>query len=484
MRLLLLCALPLLGALVAAVLPAGRGRTATVGAARLALLVGIAVVHLALVVTLWLAPEPPVLGGWLAADALGLIVLTLTSVLFVLTALYAVGYLRREKPRGGRFFVTAMLGFLTATTVVSLSQHLAMLWVGMEATTLAVAPLIYHRHDRRSLEAVWKYLLISSVGIALALLGTFFLASAQGSELGRPLVLPDLVANARALHPAWVRAAFLFLLVGFGTKMGLAPMHTWKPDTYGEAPSLVSGLMAGALTSCAFLGVARITEVVMAAGLGSFAQPVLIGFGLLSLAIAAAFVIGQSDVKRLLAYSSVEHMGLLVLGLGLGGVGTYGSVLHLLNNGLTKGWMFLVVGSVVLASGSSAAAANRGLLRRLPVSGMLLVLGLFAVTGSPPFGTFLSEFTILRAAVNGGHTWIAVLTLLPLAVIFVGMAAMVLEMALGDPHDDASPERESRWLVLGPVVLAAAVAMLGVWIPAPLQAALAHAATALGGVAP
>ena len=200
MRLLLLCVLPLVGGLVSGLLPGGRGRR--VGVARLAVLVGVALVHTAVVASLWVAPEPPMLGGWLAADALGLIVLTLTSALFVLTAFYTVGYLQRETPRGGRFFVSAMLGFLAATTVVSLSQHLAMLWVGMEATTLAVAPLIYHRHDRRSLEAVWKYLLISSVGIALALLGTFFLASAQGDGAGRPLVLTDLIAHARMLHRA------------------------------------------------------------------------------------------------------------------------------------------------------------------------------------------------------------------------------------------------------------------------------------------
>jgi len=274
------------------------------------------------------------------------------------------------------------------------------------------------------------------------------------------------------------------LLVGFGTKMGLAPMHTWKPDTYGEAPSLVSGLMAGALTSCAFLGVARVTEVAMAAGLGSFIQPVLIGFGLLSLVVAAAFMLGQADVKRLLAYSSVEHMGLLVLGLGLGGIGAYGTVLHLINNGLSKGWLFLVVGNVVLATGSSAAAANRGLVRALPISGALLVLGLFAVTGSPPFGLFLSEFTILRAAVLSDHIWIAAAVLLLLALIFVGMASVVLGMAFGDSDRTQEPVRESPWLLAGPVALAGVVLMLGLYIPAPLQAAISHAAVALGGAAP
>src|SRR5260370_6298568 len=444
MRLLALCAIPLVTALVVLAAPAFRGRRVPV-----ALLLVVAGAHLALVTSLWVAPSPPAPGGWLAADPLGLTVLTLTSVLFLVRAIYIVGYLRQEAPRSGRVFAGGLLAFLAATSVVALAHHLAMLWVGMEATTLSVAPLVFLRRDRRSLEATWKYLVVSSVGIALALLATFFLASAQG-DLGRPLLVPDVIAHARELHPAWLRAAFLFLLVGFGTKMGLAPMHTWKPDTYGEAPSLVSGLMAGALTSCAFLGVARVTEVVMAAGLGSFAQPVLIGFGLLSLAVAAVFIIGQSDVKRLLAYSSVEHMGLLVLGLGLGGVGAYGSMLHLVNNGLSKGWVFLVTGNIVLATGSATAAGNRGLIRTLPVSAALLVVGLFAVTGSPPFGLFMSEFTILRAAINAGHPWIAAAILLMLGIIFVGMAALVLGTALGEPGPRAAPLRASPWLLGGP----------------------------------
>src|SRR6266571_3372030 len=475
MRLLALCAIPLVTALVVLAARTFRGRRVPV-----ALLLVVAGAHLALVTSLWVAPPLPALGGWIAADPLGLTVLTLTSVLFLVTAIYIVGYLRQEAPRSGRVFAGGLLAFLAAASVVALAHHLAMLWVGMEATTLAVAPLVFLRRDRRSLEATWKYLVVSSVGIALALLGTFFLASAQGGA-GRPLLLPDLIAHARELHPAWLRAAFLFLLVGFGTKMGLAPMHTWKPDTYGEAPSLVSGLMAGALTSCAFLGVARVSEVVAAAGLGSFAQPVLIAFGLLSLGVAATFVIGQRDMKRLLAYSSVEHMGVLVLGLGLGGVGAYGSMLHLVNNGLAKGWMFLITGNVVLASGSATAAGNRGLVRTLPVSATLLVLGLFAVTGSPPFGLFLSEFTILRAAIDGGHAWIAAMMLVTLAVIFVGMAALVLGVALGEAAPGAVAVRESPWLVAGPIALAAIVLMLGVYIPGPLHDVLTRAAVALGG---
>jgi hydrogenase-4 component F len=443
-------------------------------------LVSVAALHLVLVGAAWVSAPPVLLEGWLALDPLGLVVLTIVSVLFFVVATYAVAYARTE--RIGRGFASSLLAFLAAASLVAVSHHLALLWVGMEGTTLALAPLIFQRRDRRSLEAVWKYLVISSVGIALALLGTFFLATAQG-DLGpgtRPLVLEDLVAGAAQLHPAWLKAAFIFLLVGYGTKLGLAPMHTWKPDTYGEAPALVGGLMAGGLTSCAFLGIARVTEVTMAAGLGAFARPPLVIFGLASLVVAAAFVIGQSDVKRLLAYSSVEHVGLLVLGLGLGGVGAYGSVLHLVNNACAKGFLFLAAGSVAMA----VPAARGSVLRAVPASGALLLVGLFAVTGSPPFGMFLSEFTILRAAWDGGHPWIAAVTLGLLALIFIGIASTILKLLYAPSEVQAGRTRESAWLLVGPAALAIGALILGVIIPGPLQELLSRAATALGGSVP
>jgi hydrogenase-4 component F len=474
MELLLLVLLPAFAAAVAYLVPSVR--------VRLGILVGTAALHLGEIVRLWRGPVTPELSGWLAVDSLGLLVLSLVSVLFLVIAVYAVGFLRTEPPRGGRVFVSGLLGFLAAATLVAVSHHLALMWVGMETTTLALAPLVYHRHDRRSLEAVWKYLLLSSVGIALALLGTFFLAAAQSA--GRPLVLEDLIGGSAGLHPALLRTAFVFMLVGYGTKMGLAPLHAWKPDTYGEAPSLVAGLMAGGLTSCAFLGVARITEVSIAGGQVAFVRPLLLAFGVISLVIAAAFMIGQADLKRLLAYSSVEHMGLLVLGLGLGGIGPFGTMLHLVNNGLTKGVVFLAVGNVVLLTGSASAVAARGILRRLPVSGVVLLLGLFAVTGSPPFGLFLSEFTILNAAITEGHPWIALIVVVLLAVIFIGMAAMILEV-LYSPSDMPPPAaRESLLLVGGPVVLLLAVLGLGLYVPAQLQQVLVEAARGLGVSAP
>ena len=270
MRLLALWILPILAGAVAFAIPTPR-----VGRRRIGLLIAVAAVHLGLVTSLWIVPSAPTLGGWFAVDALGLIVLTLTSVLFLYRALRGRDIWSTRNPVADECSSPLCSGFSPrrrSSRSASISPCSGSGWKRQLSRWL---PSSIHRHDRRSLEAVWKYLLISSVGIALALMGTFFLSTAQNDAPGRALIVSDLVANAHALHPAWLRTSFLFLLVGYGTKMGLAPMHTWKPDTYGEAPSLVSGLMAGALTSCAFLGIARITQVTMAAGLGPFVQPVL-----------------------------------------------------------------------------------------------------------------------------------------------------------------------------------------------------------------
>jgi len=472
---------PLAGAGVAYVFPTRTNR--------IRVLVLASLIHFALVGSLWFVDRQSALKGWLIADPLGLLVLSLVSVLFLAVVTYAVGFLQGENPRGGRLFASCLLGFLTATSLVCLSHHFALLWVGLESTTLTIAPLIFHRNDRRSLEAVWKYLVLSSVGIAFALLAVFLLATAQPAVAGvRPLLLEDLVAGAGKLDKAWLRIAYIFALTGFGTKMGLAPLHTWKPDTYGEAPSLVGALMSGALTSCAFLGLARFSEVAFAANLGDFIRPLLIAFGLVSLLVAAAFIIGQADIKRLLAYSSVEHMGLLVLGLGVGGVGAYGSVLHVLNNGIAKCMLFLVVGNMIIAVGSSIATDLRGMLAVRPVSASLMLVGLFAVTGSPPFGLFVSEFSIVAGAIREHHPWVAGATLLLLAVIFIGIAAMMLDIVFGEAsasvNGDVPRAKGPAWLVAGPLGLAALVLMLGLYIPAPLRSLLDQAATSLGGTAP
>src|SRR5258708_3022920 len=287
------------------------------------------------------------LGGWLLLDALGKVILGFLSVLFFLCSLYAPGYLAIRADRPNRVFCANLFAALAMMTLVSLSHHLGLMWVPMEATPLLTPPSIYFNHSARSLEATWKYLLIGSVGIALALLGSFFLAYASlKSGLESTLLFDELIQVAPKLSPPWLHAAFVLLFIGYGTKMGLAPMHTWKPDAYGEAPGIVGTLLAGGVTSCAFLAGRRVYQICRAGSEAEFARGIMIFSVLLSMAIAAWFMARQRDFKRMLAYSSVEHMGILVLGIGIGGMAVYGALLHLINNALTKGVLFLSAGTI------------------------------------------------------------------------------------------------------------------------------------------
>jgi hydrogenase-4 component F len=463
---------------------------------RRAILVVAALAHAALAGATWWVEPSAVLGGWLGLDGLGRIFLSITSLLFLAAALYAVGYLRREGhgdrqdfAEGFLFdnapeatFTACLLLFLAAMTLVTVSQAFGLLWVAVEATTLASAPLIYFHRHHRSLEATWKYLLICSVGIALALLGNFFLAvaAADHDATSVPLLLPDLLARAGTLHVAWLKAAVILFLVGYGTKMGLAPLHTWLPDAHSEAPSVVSALLSGALLNCALLGILRVQQVCAAAGQGAFGQELLVVFGLASMAVAAVFISGQSDYKRMLAYSSVEHMGILALGIGLGAAGVFGGVLHAVNHAVTKAMLFLVAGNILAAYRSKSADEVRGVLRVLPWSGILWVVGLFAITGSPPFGCFLSEFIILKAALDQGRAGVATAYLVLLAVVFVGMAATMLGMAQGRPAGPRmAATREPLLSVVPAVALAALALVLGLYVPPSLRGAIEQAAWVL-----
>ncbi len=439
--------------------------------------------HLSGVVVLFLSPPAPALGGWLEFDPLARIVLGTTSVLFAVCSVYAQGYLARRAQRENRVFVAGLLVLLSAMTVVTLSQHLGLLWVAIEVTTLSTAPLIYFDKTARSLEATWKYLLICSLAIALALLGTFFVALAGGGPGGpRSLLLADLVRAGRALSPGWVRAGFVFLLVGYGTKMGLAPLHSWKPDAYGEAPGLLGALLSGGVTSVAFVAIARVVQVCGAAGESAFARAALVGMGLLSMALASVFIIGQRDFKRMLAYSSVEHMGVLALGLGIGGTAASGAMFHAVNNSLTKGVLFLAAGNIHRSYGSKRVEDVRGAARRLPVSGPLFLVGFLALTGSPPFGPFFSEFSILSGAVQSGRFVVSGLFLLFLSVIFVAMGAIVLRVVQGDPAGSPEiPRLGDSWLTAAPpFLLMTLVLLLGLFLPRPLKALFDAAAAQVG----
>ena len=424
------------------------------------------------------------LWDWLSLDALGKVVLGFLALLFFLCSLYAPGYLAFRPDRPNRIFCANLFVALAMMTLVTLSQHLGLMWVAMEATTLATAPAIYFNHNARSLEATWKYLLLCSVGIALALFGTFFLAySSLKTGLESTLLFDQLIKDAPNLSTPWLHAAFVLLFIGYGTKMGLAPMHTWKPDAYGQAPGLVGTLLAGGVTGCAFLAILRVYQICQAGTEAEFARHILVFMGLLSMAVAAVFLVRQRDFKRMLAYSSVEHMGILVLGVGVGGPAVYGALLHLINNGLTKGVLFLSAGNIHRAYGSKITDDVRGAIRRVPLSGALFLAGFLAVTGSPPFGPFVSEFTIVSAALGGGQFLAGGLFLLLLGVAFVGMGATVLAVVQGTPAEGTKANSFRDGVATGgPILLfMALVLLLGLYVPPPLESLLREGAKLLEG---
>ena len=347
MQLSLMLFMPVVGAIIAWLMPDNRRRPLVLPV--------FAVIHLALLGWVLVDTPPASAQGWFLLDPIGKLVMFSFSILFAACAWYAVNYLRYREERSNRILCSALLLCLSAMCLVSISQNLGVLWVALETTSILMAPLIYFNHNARSLEATWKYFLICSVGIAVALLGIFFLAySTIVAHQDATLLLSSLISDAPRLNPHWRHTAFIFLLVGFGSKMGLAPMHTWKPDAYGEAPGMVGALLAGGLVNCAFLSLMRVYQIAMATQEAATFQNALIVMGLLSMAFAAVFMARQSDFKRMLAYSSVEHVGILTLALGLGKGALFGALFHMVNNCLTKGVLFLSAGNIHRAFGSKS----------------------------------------------------------------------------------------------------------------------------------
>src|SRR5438309_5177299 len=312
MKEFLLIFVPVLGAALAAVWPSDRTRPW--------LLPAVGFVHVAL--SLWLLVEPPEVapGAWLGFDPLARAVLPAVSLLFLACAAYGVSYLRVRSERPNRVFVALLLSILGLLSAGFQARHLGLLWITTEAVTLAAVPLLHFNNTPRAFEATWKYLLVGGTGIALSLLGSFCLgyASLHGGG-GGDLTFTALTAQGTGLSRPWVLIAWVLLLVGYGTKMGLAPMHTWKPDAYGEAPGIVGAVLAGGVTTVAFTALLRVRAVVDAAGAGAVASRTLLVIGLFSMLMAALFLLATRDFKRMLAYSSVEHMGILSIGAALGG---------------------------------------------------------------------------------------------------------------------------------------------------------------------
>ncbi|MDE2010508.1 MAG: hydrogenase, partial [Candidatus Omnitrophica bacterium] len=422
--------------------------------------------------------SPTAAVGFLELDVLGKLVLSVISILFAAVSVYLWEYLKDEGS-SNRIFTGCLLLLLSSMTLVTASVHMGLLWVALEATTLMSAPLISFERSRQSTEAAWKYILICSVGIALALLGTIMLAISSGSL--KTVFLSDLLAHAGQLTPSWLKLSMVFLLIGYGTKMGLAPMHTWKPDTYAQAPAPIGGLMSGALTACPILAILRLIQICNRAGLSSFIGSILMLMGVLSLGVAAVFMLRQKDFSRLLAYSSVENMGIIALGLGLGQAAYWPSLFHLINNALTKGFMFMLVGDLYQHYRSKDIDRIQGVGKSMMI-GALLILGFMSLTGIPPLGTFFSEIMILTAAIQSKHYLTAVLLVLFLSVIFIGMAQAVLQMFHQGPASKSEPQTiTGAWSRATILVMGVLILGLGLYIPSFMGNILRSTQAALGG---
>lgn len=435
---------------------------------------------------LWLLAHPPERDAsrWFGFDPVARAVLPMVSLLFLVCSVYGVAYLRIRAERKNRLFVAALLVLHGLLSLALQAQNLALLWIAAETATLMTVPLLHFNGTARAFEASWKYLLIGGTGIALSLLGSFCLgyASLQGGGSG-DLTFAALAGQGAALSHPWLVAAWVLLLAGYGTKMGLAPMHTWKPDAYGEAPGIVGALLAGGVTTMAFVAILRVKQIVDAAGAGAMTDRTLLALGLFSMLVAALFLLGTPDFKRMLAYSSVEHMGILTVGAALGRVGIWAALFHVWTNCLTKGALFLSAGNIRRAAGARTVDEVAGMAWRSPVSSRMLVVGLLAVTACPPFGPFFSELKIVRTAFETERYWTAAAFLGCLLFAFFGMTRLVFAIVDGRPRAAARATndrvRETAGTILPPLIFLGCSLWLGLAVPSWLRESWSAAAKLL-----
>ncbi|OQX06527.1 MAG: hydrogenase [Desulfobulbaceae bacterium A2] len=473
----LIALIPLLAGIAAYFLPVMAGRV---------LLLATAVIHLTLTGVEWFQlvdPLPVLVANYFNHHSPeGMIVLSVLSFLFLFIAIYTACYMQETEMSREPVFNSCLLLFLAAMTMVTSANHIIMLWVAVEATTLMSAPLIFIRRSKHALEATWKYVLICSVGIALALLGCFFIIlSMELGGLDIPITFSSLRAHAGQLNPFWLKAGFVFIVIGYGTKMGLAPMHTWLPDAHSESPSPASALLSGALLNCAFLGIYRCHQLMHDAGLGEYSSSVLIAFGLISMLVSAIFILNQTDYKRMLAYSSIENMGIIALGTGIGGLAAFGAMLHLIHHSLLKSSLFLSAGNILLGYGSKLIDRTGGMTRLFPKTAVTFFAGFLGISGFPPFGLFLSELLIILGAIRAGRLVTVSLFIFCLVLIFAGASRLVLRMVFGDRDDDEMLVPE-RWLrVMSPLLLLLTSLALVIWMPETLTQTILKAISPIGG---
>lgn len=373
-----------------------------------------------------LAGHTRALFNFIYLDLLSAVFIVVISVVTFAAALYSIGYIRKDVEQGiisaskARFYYLFFNLFCFSMFCVPAVNNLGMLWVAIEMTTLISAFLVGFYNSKESVEAAWKYIIICSVGIIFALLGTILFSYAFSiSGLSKSLNWSDMAPVAHILDKNILKVAFIFILVGYGTKAGLAPMHTWLPDAHSQAVAPISALLSGVLLKTAIYAILRFGIIIIKGGEFAYFAHLMIFFGAISLVISSGFIIVQKDLKRLLAYSSIEHIGIISIGFGLGSpLAIAGAILHVFNHAATKSLMFFGAGNIVSAYKKHNMNAVRGVIKVLPFTGIAVLLGVFALTGFPPFSIFISELLIIIAAFTIGSYFIAGLLLIIISVIF------------------------------------------------------------------
>ena len=430
----------------------------------------------------------------LRVDGLSALMLVLNGFAGLLSGIYGVGYLQRNEASGRvttrmrREFHGLIPAFLFALLLLCVSNNLGILWIAVELTTLASVFLVAFHNDETSLEAAWKFLMLGSLGLGFALLGTVLLFAAAQGRLGEGMAAlnwTSFMEAAPGMHPFTLRLGVVFALIGYGTKAGLAPMHTWKPDAYREAPSSAGALMAVGMLNGAVYCLLRVHLISSAAVGPEFSSGLLLALGLFSVLVAVPFILIQWNLKRLLAYSSIEHVGIMAIGFGIGGeAGAFGALLHMTYHTFAKPIAFFSAGTLAqLHSSSNFDTMGAGTIGRAPISSTLLLLATVIITGSPPFGIFFSEMIILRAGFGSPHVLATAVFLAALIVLFCGFAYQVGRLVLGPPPAEGvkfTPETLDLCLVTA--IAAAIIAVTaGFYLPDPLLELIRAATLVVGG---
>ncbi len=422
-------------------------------------------------------------------DALSAFFIFVIAAVNFAAALYSVGYIVRDVAEGvisekkARVYYLLFDLFAFSMFFVTLVNNLGMMWVSIEMTTLISAFLVGFYNTKYSVEAAWKYIIICSVGIIFALLGIILFAYAFSlTGTAKSLNWTELMKAAGHVDKNILKVAFIFILIGFGTKAGLAPMHTWLPDAHSQAIAPVSALLSGVLLKTSIYAILRFAAIVSQGPGGSYVGHLLIFFGLVSLLVSAGFVLVQRDIKRLLAYSSIEHIGIISIGLGIGGpLGLTGAFLHILNHAMTKSLMFFGAGDVVAATKKHNMNDLRGVLKTMPFTGFMLLAGVFALTGLPPFSIFISEMMIVIAAFLNGSYVVFSLFLFFIVVIFGAIVHHFGGILFGNRPADMPAVREPLSSKMAFCVLIIPIVALGIFIPVFLQRSILSAIAVIKG---